>query len=108
MRFADDIGGDKLVGRGFENPLPARLGFRRFQNRINFFDRGRPFGDKRNCGDRAASTGTRRATPSNFPASDLTARVTAIAAPVVEGVMFTGAARPRRKSVPLAGPSTND
>src|SRR3989344_3231379 len=54
-----------------------------------------------------ADAGTRNASPSNFPTSSGTARVTAIAAPVVDGAIFKGAERPRRKSVePRVGPST--
>ena len=43
-----------------------------------------------------AGTGTLMEIPSNFFSSSLTTRVTAMAAPVVEGTMFCAAARPRR------------
>src|SRR3989344_7900360 len=54
------------------------------------------------------TTGTLNATPSNLFFNDSTALATAIAAPVVEGTIFSAAARPRRKSVPFVGLSTND
>ena len=50
-------------------------------------------------------TGTRSATPSKLPESAGTARVTAIAAPVVEGTIFCAPARPLLQSF-ASGPST--
>ncbi len=43
--------------------------------------------------------GTRKAMPSSLPASSGMTRVTALAAPVVVGMMFWPAARARRRSL---------
>ena len=40
--FADDVGGDQLVARGLEYPLPAILTFRVAENFVYLFRRGRP------------------------------------------------------------------
>jgi hypothetical protein len=53
------------------------------------------------------TVGTLKAMPVSFPLSEGITLPTALAAPVVEGIMFTEAALPALQSLPpLAGPST--
>ena len=56
-RLADDVGRDELVGRHFQNPLPALARGCVRQNLVDLFDARRALGEERDVGNREGRAG---------------------------------------------------
>ncbi len=100
----DEVGGDQLFARITQIALQVGLGGL-FEFGVDLFDGGVALRAEGQVDDETVGVGTRKDMPVSLPLTSGIARPTALAAPVVEGMMLIAAARPPRQSF-LDGPST--